>query len=77
MASEPRYHINVFWYPDEQCWVADVPDLRPCSAHGDTPVKAVSAVCEAIVRWLETARAGDLPVPEPCYCPALFAARSG
>lgn len=75
MSFAPRYHINVFWLPDDQCWIADVPDLRPCSAHGDSPVKAVREVFVAIEGWLETARANDLTVPEPRYCPAIYAAR--
>jgi predicted RNase H-like HicB family nuclease len=36
----PRYHINVFWSDEDSCWIADVPDLRYCSAHGDTPEEA-------------------------------------
>ncbi len=75
MAETPRYHINVFWYPDEQCWIADVPDLRPCSAHGDTPQSALSELRVAIELWLETAKATDQPVPEPRYSPAIYAAR--
>ena len=75
MSGHPRYHINVFWYPDDQCWIADVPDLRPCSAHGDTPQQAVAEVCRAIAIWLEAAREANLTIPEPCYSPALFAAR--
>ena len=75
MTTAPRYHINVFWYPDDQCWIADVPDLRPCSAHGDTPERAVAEVRKAIGVWLETARAGDLPIPEPRYSPAIYAGR--
>ena len=80
MASEApapaRYHINVFWYPPEQCWIADVPDLRPCSGHGVTPAAAVAEVEAAIELWLAKAREADLPIPEPCYSPAIFAARN-
>ena len=75
MADKPRYHINLFWYPVEQCWVADVPDLRPCSASAETPELAVAALRGVMDEWLEAARSADLPVPEPCYCPALYAAR--
>jgi predicted RNase H-like HicB family nuclease len=79
MLPEPltphRYHINVFWYPDDLCWVADVPDLRPCSAHGETPELAMAAVSHAIHGWLETARGADLPIPDPCYSPAIYASR--
>ena len=72
--TEPRYHINVFWYPDDQCWIADVPDLRPCSAHGETPEQAVAALDKAIEVWLETARSIGQPIPEPRYSPAICAA---
>lgn len=75
MSTSPRYHINVFWHPDDLCWIADVPDLRPCSAHGDTPAQAVSEVITAIDLWLETAKAADQPVPEPRYSPAIYAGR--
>lgn len=73
MNDTPRYHINVFWYPDDQCWIADVPDLRPCSAHGNTPERAVAEVCRTIDRWLETAKAADQSVPKPRYSPAIYA----
>jgi predicted RNase H-like HicB family nuclease len=73
MPDLPRYHINVFWYPDDQCWIADVPDLRLCSAHGDTPEQAVAELRMAIGLWLETAKAADQPIPEPRYSPALYA----
>lgn len=75
MADPPRYHINVFWYPEDGCWIADVPDLRPCSAHGDTPEQAMAAVMAAIELWLETAKAAAQPVPEPRYSPAIYAGR--
>ncbi len=75
MSTAPRYHINVFWHPDDRCWIADVPDLRPCSTRGETPVQAVNAVQSAIELWLETAKAADQPVPEPRYSPAIYAGR--
>ena len=72
---EPRYHINLFWYPDDGCWVADVPDLRLCSAHGGSPGHALAELGIAMALWLETARVADQPVPEPRYSPALYAGR--
>jgi predicted RNase H-like HicB family nuclease len=68
-----RYHINVFWYPDDQCWIADVPDLKPCSAHGDTPGQALAEAENAISLWLETADECGMPIPEPRYRPAIYA----
>ena len=74
--TEPRYHINVFWSEEDQCWIADVPDLRYCSAHGDTAAAAVESVCEAIEGWLEVARDTDVPIPEPRYRPAKIEDRA-
>jgi predicted RNase H-like HicB family nuclease len=64
---QPHYHINVFWSDEDSCWIADVPDLRYCSAHGPTPVKAVRQAEEAIALWLEVARDEGIPIPEPRY----------
>lgn len=69
-----RYHINVFWYPDDDCWIADVPDLKSCSAHGDTPVEALAEAETAIELWIEAALDCNLVVPEPRYRPAIYAA---
>ena len=72
----PHYHINVFWYSDDDCWVADVPDLKSCSAFGDTPVEAMAEAQVAIAGWIEAAIANGLPVPEPRYRPAIYAAKA-
>lgn len=70
-----RYHINVFWSDEDGCWIANVPDLRPCSAHGDTPQQAVTEVEVAIGLWLDWARDKGVPIPEPSYRPAPPAER--
>jgi predicted RNase H-like HicB family nuclease len=72
---EPHYQINVFWYAPDGCWVADVPDLKSCSALGDTPEEALAEVRDAIAGWLEVARERGMPIPEPRYRPAIYAAR--
>lgn len=71
--SAPHYHINVFWAADDECWIADVPDLKPCSAHGDTPTEAIAEAEIAIALWLETAADLGMPIPEPRYRPAIYA----
>ena len=66
---EARYHINVFWSDEDGRWIADVPDLRYCSAHGATPEEAVAEAGIAIDLWLETARETGVPIPEASYKP--------
>ena len=70
-----RYHINVFWSEPDDCWIADVPDLKPCSAHDATRFEAVANVSSAIEGWVTTALANKMAVPEPRYRPAIYAAR--
>jgi predicted RNase H-like HicB family nuclease len=70
----PKYHINVFWSDDDHCWIADVPDLRTCAAHGDTPERAVAEVQVAMDAWLAVAHEHGDPIPEPRYRPADHAA---
>jgi predicted RNase H-like HicB family nuclease len=74
--SEQRYHINVFWSDEDSCWIADVPDLRPCSGHGATPEEAMAHVQDAIQGWLAVARDRGFPIPEAKYRPAIYAARA-
>jgi len=69
-----RYHINLFWSDADECWVADVPDLKSCSALGDTPTDALDEVQKAMEAWLDVAREDGLPIPEPRYRPAIYAA---
>jgi predicted RNase H-like HicB family nuclease len=72
--SEPHYHINLFWSAEDECWIADVPDLKPCSAHGDTRSEALTNIGDAIQGWLETAKDRGFPIPEARYRPAIYAA---
>ena len=73
--SELHYHINLFWSDEDGCWIADVPDLRYCATHGATPAEALANVEEAVSGWLEAARENGMPIPEPRYRPAIYAAR--
>jgi predicted RNase H-like HicB family nuclease len=66
------YHINVFYSEEDACYIADIPDLKYCSAHGDTPEEAVHEVLIAKQAWLEVAREEGLSIPEPRYRPAIY-----
>lgn len=66
------YHINVFWSDEDKAYIADIPDLKYCSAHGTTPEEAVREVVIAKEGWLETAREEGKPIPRPRYRPAIY-----
>jgi predicted RNase H-like HicB family nuclease len=60
-----RYEIDITWSPDDELFVAEVPELAGCAAHGATPEAALAAAQEAIALWLEVARELGEPIPEP------------
>ena len=66
------YHINVFYSDQDHGYIADIPDLKYCSAFGETPEEAVREVMLAKVAWLEAARAQGKIVPTPRYRPAIY-----
>ncbi len=64
-----HYAINVFWSEEDDAWVADVPDLKSCSAFGESPEAALAELRVAMEAWLAAARKARLPIPEPRYQP--------
>ncbi len=70
------YHINVFYSEPDKCYVADIPDLRFCSALGASPEKAVREVIRAKKAWLKTAQQEGKPIPKPKYRPGIYREKS-
>ena len=68
------YHINVFYSDDDGGYIADIPDLKSCSAFGTTAEVALHEVLVAKAAWLATARAKRKKIPAPKYRPAIYAA---
>lgn len=66
------YHINVFYSEEDKGYIADIPDLKQCSAFGETPEEAVREVLIAKDAWLQAARAAGKPIPRPRYRPVIY-----
>jgi predicted RNase H-like HicB family nuclease len=66
------YHINVFYSEEDGGYIADIPDLRHCSAYGETPEEAVREVLIAKSAWLEAARTAGKSIPRPRYRPVIY-----
>ena len=60
-----RYEIILYWSADDDAFVAEVPELPGCAAHGATHAEALQNVQDAMALWLDVAREMNLPVPEP------------
>jgi len=66
------YHINIFYSDEDGGYIADIPDLRYCSAFGGTPDEALAEVLKAKKAWLKAARAAKKPIPKPSFRPVIY-----
>jgi predicted RNase H-like HicB family nuclease len=66
------YHINIFYSDEDGGYIADIPDLKACSAFGPTPEEALREVEQAKLAWIDAARAEGKPIPEPKYRPVIY-----
>ena len=66
------YHINIFYSEEDGGYIADIPDLEACSAFGSTPDEALTQLELAKIAWLEAARDGGRPIPQPKYKPVIY-----
>lgn len=66
------YHINIFYSDEDGGYIADIPDLKFCSAFGTTPNEALNEVLVAKEAWLESAKSNKKKIPKPRYSPAFY-----
>ena len=60
-----KYEIILYWSSEDQAFIAEVPELPGCMAHGQTQEAGLKNSNEAIQLWIETAQEFGDPVPEP------------
>jgi len=58
------YLVDVFYSERDGCYVANIPDLRYCSAFGDTADDAMNEVLIARDLYLESCERHGDPIPE-------------
>jgi predicted RNase H-like HicB family nuclease len=68
------YHVNLFYSDENEGYIADIPDLKSCSAFGETPEEALREVLIAKKAWIEAALANGKPVPKPSFRPVIYQA---
>lgn len=66
------YHINIFYSDDDEGYIADIPDLKYCSAFGKSQEEALTEALKAKTAWLEAARKNGITIPAPTYWPAIY-----
>jgi predicted RNase H-like HicB family nuclease len=56
-------------FPNDEGYIADIPDLAYCSAFGETPLEALQELAPAKQAWIESAQAAGKPIPLQTYRP--------
>ncbi len=60
-----KYEVIIYWSNEDGAFIAEVPELPGCAAHGDTAETALAQAHEATRLWLETAEEFGDPIPRP------------
>ena len=60
-----RYEVILYWSNDDNAFIAEVPELPGCMAHGNSQEAALANAKEAVQLWLDTAKEFGDPIPAP------------
>ena len=68
-----KYEIIIYWSAEDKVFVAEIPELPGCAAHGKTPDEALTNSKQAIQLWIDTAKEFGDPIPKPKGRRLIFA----
>ncbi len=60
-----KHEVIIYWSKEDEAYIAEVPELPGCMAHGSTQEKALKNALDAVTLWIETAKEFGDPVPVP------------
>lgn len=60
-----KYEIIIFWSEEDNCFIAEVPELSGCMADGNTYLEALTNAEVIINEWIETAKSLNREIPKP------------
>jgi len=63
--NQDTYSVMIFWSDDDTAFIATVPELPGCMAHGETRALAIEQIEIAIQNWIDTAREIGREIPSP------------
>ena len=65
MQGMDKYEVIIYWSEEDAAFVAEVPELPGCMAHGKSHEEALANVRTATELWVKTAKEFGDPVPPP------------
>lgn len=59
------YRIEIFYSEEDEGYIANIPELKYCSAFGSSPDEALAELLKAKAAWIEVALNTGIPLPDP------------
>jgi predicted RNase H-like HicB family nuclease len=60
-----KYEVIIFWSDIDSVFVAELPELKGCIAHGDTQDEALNNINQVANEWLSMAKENGWTIPLP------------
>lgn len=62
---DAKYEVVIWWSKEDDCYLAEVPELPGCMADGESLTEAAAAIEEEIKLWIDVNRERGIAIPEP------------
>jgi predicted RNase H-like HicB family nuclease len=60
-----KYEVIIYWSEADKAFVAEMPELNGCIAHGDTKDEALREINTVAEEWLQIAKEKGWQIPKP------------
>ena len=60
-----KFGTIIYWSNEDNIFVAEMPELKGCIAHGDTQDEALKEANIVAQEWMKMARGNGWNIPEP------------
>jgi len=60
-----KYEVIIYWSEEDGAFIAEVPELPGCAAHGASLEEALGNAQDAIRLWIDTAKEFGDAIPGP------------
>jgi predicted RNase H-like HicB family nuclease len=60
-----KYEVIIYWSEADNAFIAEMPELKGCIAHGDTQDEALKEINAVAKEWLQIAQEKGWHIPVP------------
>ncbi|MDQ6609715.1 MAG: type II toxin-antitoxin system HicB family antitoxin [Bacteroidota bacterium] len=60
-----KYEIIIYWSTSDDVFIAEMPELKGCMAHGNTQDEALKEVNIVATEWMKIAEEKGWEIPQP------------